>query len=148
MPTAALSDTARRTIFEAMVAMAWADSKVEREEVLAVQAAGRVLAVTDDVLDALDAGPPALTSLNVTALEPDERELVYVCAAWLATVDEREDASESETLGQLSEVLGLETGRASDLRKQAHSLRRETASAVPWWEELEELLGRVRAART
>ena len=56
---------ARRTIFEAMVAMAWADARIEREEVLAVQAAGRVLGLGEDVLDVLDAGAPAVGALRI-----------------------------------------------------------------------------------
>ena len=43
MKIESLSDEARQAAFEAMVAMAWADAHLTREEVFAVRAAGELL---------------------------------------------------------------------------------------------------------
>ncbi len=131
---------ARRAIFEAMVAMAWADARIEREEVLAVQAAGRVLDLPEDVIDTLDAGPPPIQKLSVSSLSPPEKRLVYLCAAWLACVDAREDEDEDKVLEELREVLGLNELQATTLRDDARLLRAKTPASVHWHEELSTLI--------
>lgn len=140
----AIEMPARRAIFEAMVAMAWADARIEREEILAVQAAGRVLDLPGDVLEALDAGPPSLSNLSVDALDEDGRRLVYLCAAWLASVDAREDADEESLLDELSRVLALDPVDATSLRDEARLLRVTAPSSMRWHEELDALIERAK----
>lgn len=146
MSVDSLSEPVRRAIFEALVAMAWADARLEREEILAVQAAGRVLHLPEDALDALDAGPPAIADIVKAELSSDERRIVYTCAAWLARVDDREDSSESKLLTDLREGLALEEGLAATLRDDAHMLHVTTPSSTPWWQEIELLIERVITA--
>jgi hypothetical protein len=131
---------ARRAIFEAMVALAWADTRIEREEILAVQAAGRLLALADDALDALDAGPPDLSAMHCDGLDEHERRLVYLCAAWLACVDAREEPSEDETLEELRSVLGMSMSEATELRDDARVLRSRAPASLRWHEELASLI--------
>lgn len=138
--SAALGQPARRAIFEALVAMAWADAKIEREEVLAVQAAGRVLEIPEDVLDALDAGPPSVGAIAVADLNATERKLVYLCAAWLACVDAREDADEETLLGELCAALELDAAEAMDIRDEARRLRATAPATMRWHEELRSLI--------
>lgn len=137
-----LGVAARRAIFEAMVAMAWADARIEREEVLAVQAAGRVLDLPDDVLDALDAGPPSLVGIDAGSLDDGAKRLVYLCAAWLASVDAREDPDEESLLDELARVLALEPTVATSLRDEARLLRATAPPSMRWHEELGALIAR------
>lgn len=134
----------RRAIFEAMVAMAWADTRIEREEVLAIQAAGRVLDIPEDVLEALDAGAPRVEHMVEHIVHEDlstrDKELVYICAAWLSTVDAHEDIGEAGLLHELQNALAIEPKAASALRDTARELHIGTPSNVPWWEELERLI--------
>lgn len=139
---AGLSASARRAILEAMVAMAWADARLEREEIMAIQAAGRVLELPDDVLDALDAGPPAVEAIAHDDLEPTERELVFLCAAWMSSVDSHEDGGEEGLLRELAERLEIPAKEATRLRDDARTLHVSVPSSMPWWEELSTLIER------
>lgn len=136
---------ARRAIFEAMVAMAWADTRVEREEVLAMQAAGRVLAIPGDALDALDAGPPSVGALAGADLSERDRKLVYLCAAWLSSVDAREDRDEEALLRELASALGIVGAESRRLRDDARLLRATTPPTTRWHEELETLIRKAAA---
>lgn len=138
-----LSEPTRRAIFEALVAMAWADAHLQREEILAVQAAGRVLHLPEDALDALDAGPPPIDDIVGADLTDADRRVVYTCAAWLARVDDREDSSEAQLLDALREGFGLADEDARTLRDDAHMLHVTTPSSTPWWQEIELLIERV-----
>lgn len=140
-----LSETARRAIFEALVAMAWADTQLEREEILAVQAAGRVLHLPQDALDALDAGPPSITQIIDAALTLEERRIVYTCASWLARVDDREESREASLLEELRQGFELDVSTAAALREDAHMLHVTTPGSTPWWQEIELLIERVLA---
>lgn len=130
----------RRAIFEALVAMAWADARIEREEVDAIRAAGRVLSLPDDVLDALDAGPPTVAHIGGDALSATDRDLVYLCAAWLSSVDGREDDGEEGLLDELRTVLRIDPVRATALRDDARLLHATVPSSMPWYQELERLI--------
>ncbi|MFK7985513.1 MAG: hypothetical protein AB8I08_05740 [Sandaracinaceae bacterium] len=145
MSVDSLSKPARRAIFEALVAMAWADARLEREEIFAVQAAGRVLHLPEDALDALDAGPPTIDDIVSAELSSGDRRIVYTCAAWLARVDDREDSSEAKLLDALRTGLDLDEDDAHTLREDAHMLHVTTPSSTPWWQEIELLIERVIA---
>lgn len=146
MKIESLSDEARQAAFEAMVAMAWADAHLTREEVFAVRAAGELLTLDADVLDALDAGPPDLDALPVAALKRTDRRVVYLCAAWMATVDGREDDVEGALLASLRERLEIDPEEASALRDDARMMHVTAPSSMPWYEELAAVI-RAAAAR-
>ena len=134
----------RRAIFEALVAMAWADARLEREEIQAIQAAGRLLELPDDVLDALDAGPPSVAQIPSDALSAADRDLVYLCAAWLSSVDGREDEGEEGLLTELRAALRIDPVRATALRDDARMLHATVPSSMPWYQELERLIASAR----
>jgi aspartate ammonia-lyase len=140
-----ISAPARRTIFEVMVAMAWADARIEREEVLAVQAAGRVLQIPGDAIDALDQGIPSIRSIDVAPLDRHERKLVYLCAAWLACVDANEEASEESLLEELRAALAIASTEATELRDEARYLRATSPASLRWHEELTSLIANASA---
>lgn len=128
-----------------MVAVAWADSRIEREEVAAIQAAGRVLELPDDAVDALDAGPPQIRHIAHDDLSSGERELVYLCAAWMALVDGYEDTGETGLLDELGGALGVDASRALALGDDARVLHATVPPSVTWWEELAKLIETAQA---
>ena len=142
MSVAELSAPVRRAIFEGLVAMAWADTHLDRAEILAVHAAGELLQLPDDALDTLDEGAPSVDSVANPELSAAERRLVYLCAAWLATIDGREAPSEERLLGRLGEALEIGATDATALRDEARQLHLTTSPTVPWWEEIEGLIER------
>lgn len=144
MSTSDLSAPVRRAIFEAMVATAWADTVLERAEILAVKAAGKVLELPDDVLEALDAGPPSVRTLGA-GLDDAERKLVYLCAAWVGAVDGHENEDEDVLLRELREALALDASTATMLRDEARTLHAQTTGSTPWYEELTNLIARARS---
>ena len=147
MKIESLSDEARQAAFEAMVAMAWADAHLTREEVFAVRAAGELLTLDADVLDALDAGPPDLSSLPIEGLEWADRRLVYLCAAWMAVVDGREDDVEGALLAELRERLDVPHEEAATLREDARMMHVTAPSSMPWYEELAAVISAAASRR-
>ena len=125
--------------------MAWADTRLEREEILAVQAAGRVLKLPEDAIEALDAGPPPIARVLSAPLAEEDKRIVYGCAAWLARVDDHEGSGETDLLRELAEGLGLDAETARRLREGARDLHSTTPGSTPWWQELETLVERVAA---
>jgi hypothetical protein len=133
----------RQTIFDVVVGMAWADSLLGREEILAVQAVADALDLPtspEGVLDELDRGAKPMDRLPVGELDPDERRLVFLCAGWLSAVDRTFALGEEGFLDALAQRLGLGENDADRLLERARDLHRTTAGAVPWWQEFERLL--------
>lgn len=137
-----ISAGAKRAIFEAMVSVAWADAQLQREEVLAVVAAAEHLglATTPEAVYArLDRGAAAVAELEVDGLSLEERRLLYLCAAWVASVDDKELDSETAYLDRLQEMLDLDADRAAELHRAAQRLHEDGPKALTWWQELEAL---------
>lgn len=143
----ALSDETRQAAFEAMVAMAWADAHLTREEIFAVRAAGQLLSLSSDALDALDAGPPDLSGLPIEDLKWADRRLVYLCAAWMAVVDGREDDVEGALLAELRERLDVPLEEATTLREDARMMHVTAPSSMPWYEELAAVISAAASRR-
>jgi len=94
-----------------------------------------------------DQGPPSLDSLDVTNLGARDRELVYVCAEWMALADSVEQAEEAELLARLRSKLGVDDARAKDLRGIAVSLHdKQVVERGSWWRAFDRLV--VEAARS
>ncbi len=146
----AVSVAARRALLEVMMQVAWADREIAPEEKQAAQAAamalGLVLPGEKDITTA-DQGPPSLDSLDVTNLGSRDRELVYVCAEWMALADSVEQAEEAELLGRLRSKLGVDDTRAKELRAIAVSLHdKQVVERGSWWRAFDRLV--VEAARS
>ncbi len=146
----AVSVAARRALLEVMMQVAWADREIAPEERQAAQAAamalGLVLPGEQDVT-ATDHAPPSVEELDVAALAPRDRELVYVCAEWMALADSVEQAEEAELLVRLRAKLGVEASRAKELREIAVGLHaKQVVERGSWWRAFDRLV--VEAART
>jgi len=140
---------ARQVLLDVMMAVAWADREVAPDERKAAEAAAMSLGLVlpaDHDHGTFGAGPLRLEDLSFEALSPRERELVYVCAAWMALADAVEQDAEVQLLRALGARLGLEGERADWLHARAAELRQAQAAAPStWWRAFDRLV--VEAAR-
>ncbi|MFN7702702.1 MAG: hypothetical protein ACK6CU_13210 [Deltaproteobacteria bacterium] len=146
----AVSVAARRALLEVMVQVAWADREIAPEERQAGHAAamalGLVLPAERDVTWS-EQGPPSFETLDFSELGARDRELVYVCAEWMAQADSLEQAEEAEMLSRLRAKLGVSDGRASALRALAIALHEaQIVERSSWWRAFDRLV--VEAARS
>jgi len=145
-----LSLTTRKKIFEVMMRMAWADGSLAKEEVLVMEIASEALKLDmtrEEVTKELNRGPIPLKDFE--HLEIQDRELIYMCAAWLASVDDDIAEDEIELLDVIREGLHLSTAQATELSQNVQKIREEKVELVPqwedfpWWEEFDHLLAKV-----
>jgi uncharacterized tellurite resistance protein B-like protein len=146
----AVSVAARRALLEVMMQVAWADREIAPEERQAAQAAamalGLVLPGEQDVA-AADHLPPSIEELDTVGLGVRDRELVYVCAEWMALADSVQQAEEKELLARLRARLGVEEAQADSLRALAKALHdKQVVERRSWWRAFDRLV--VEAART
>jgi hypothetical protein len=144
----AISAAAREVLLEALMSVAWADRTLSDHERKAAQAAalglGLVLPGERD-LASPDRRPRAPEELDLTNLGARDRELVFVCAAWMALADEVEDPAETRILERLQGAFGLDDARASWLKDRAAELRERQAPGHSWWRAFDALV--VEAAK-
>ena len=133
-----------------MLQVAWADRELAPEERQAAQAAAMALGLVlpgERDLTAPDQAPPSLEMLDFSGLGPRDRELVYVCAEWMAQADSVEQAEEAELLTRLRAKLGVEDARATDLRTIAVTLHaKQVVERGSWWRAFDRLV--MEAARS
>lgn len=140
----------RQVLLEAMLAVAWADRELAPEEQQAARAAAISLGLVmpgDREMLGHDRRPTAPEDLDVSRLNARERELVYVCAAWMAIADDTLDENEIEVLSRLRIRLDLREERAEKLASAARELRaKQVADKATWWRSFDRLV--VAAARS
>jgi hypothetical protein len=146
----AVSMQARAVLLEVMMHVAWADRQLMPEERQAAQAAaislGLVLPSERDLTSA-DHKPVPLDELDVSPLGRRDRELVYVCAAWMAMADLEEQSEETAVLDTVRARLAIEAVDAAALKVRAGELRKRQASdRTSWWRAFDKLV--VEAARS
>lgn len=137
----------RRHIFDVMLRMAWADEQISREEQLVMQIAAEALRLklSPGELNAL-LSQGQQPQLKLDQLTTRDREFAYLCAAWLAIVDDGETDHERDLLFKLRVSLDLDFERAEQLREHAQTIRSERAKYqplnrdMPYWEDMEHLL--------
>jgi aspartate ammonia-lyase len=135
-----LSPQARHAILSAATAIAQADSKITAQEEHALEVVADALDVSPDDRDPFE---------GLDTLTTGERELVYSCAAWLASADSVTDEAETELLARFAQALRLDDRTVSQLRDRITELtaqRREylpRSEQLPWWEEFGELVRRL-----
>jgi aspartate ammonia-lyase len=137
---AGLSPQVRHEMLAAAGAVARADSVVSAQE-------EHALAVVADALDITPDGRDPFS--GVAELTPNERELVYSCAAWLASADSVTEAAESQLLSRFAEALELDEQTVSSVQDRITTLSAERraylprSEQLPWWEEFGELVRRL-----
>lgn len=141
---------AREVLLEVMMHVAWADKVLMPEERQAAQAAAMSLGLVlpgERDLTSPDRQPVPLESLDISGLERRDRELVYVCASWMAMADQQEQTEETAVLDEVRGRLGLDAARAAELMTHARALRdRQNVERSSWWRAFDRLV--VEAARS
>jgi uncharacterized membrane protein YebE (DUF533 family) len=131
-----------------LVAVAWADERLDDAEKAGVRGAAKVLNLTKELRDRLDTileQPVPVESLFLEEMSPRDKEFAYVAAAWMAGADESVDEREEALLDKLSGLLGLDAVRKADLERVARNLEREEAGARKWSDELVNLFKTIPA---
>ncbi|TAF66528.1 MAG: aspartate ammonia-lyase [Cytophagales bacterium] len=145
-----INDYTRRKIFEVMLRMAWADGSLAKEEVMVMEIAAEALQLEmpkEDITKTINRGVVVLEGLE--QLDERDSELVFLCAAWLSSVDDDIAQKEEELLEEIRQSLHITNEKAEELKEMVDKIRHEKAELVPqwedfpWWEEFENLLARV-----
>ena len=145
----AIGVEARQVLLEVMMSVAWADRDLAHEERQAAQAAAMSLGLVmpgDRDLTSPDRKPVPPEELDVSALGSREREMVYLCAAWMAMADQVEDPEETALLERIQRCLEIAPDRGAWLKERAIALREsQAAERATWWRSFDKLV--VSAAR-
>lgn len=144
----AIRDEARATLFEVLVCMAWADRKLAPEEADALRAAAMTFGMVtprDNVIASLERGAASVNDIPFEWLKPREKDLAYLCAAWMLLTDGETAASEKSLLEDLRKALDVQPARAEELRERALQVRNTQKPSASWWREFDRML--VEAAR-
>lgn len=144
----AISTDAREILLEALMGVAWADRDLSDEERQYAQAAAVSLGLvldSDRSLLSPDRKPVPVEDLAVDKLGQQDRELIYLCAAWMALADEIVLSAEAELLERMAEHFSLSPVRSGRLREISIELREHQPPTEAWWRDFDELV--VEAAR-
>ena len=139
----AISTEAREVLLEALMSVAWADRTLADTERQAAQAAAMGLGLVlpgDRDLTSPDRKPLPPEDLDVSRLNERDKELVYLCATWMALADEVEDVSETHVLDRLQARFGIEEDRATWLEARAAELRGSVSASTSWWRAFNQLV--------
>lgn len=145
----AIGIEARTVLLEVMMSVAWADRELAPEERQAAQAAAMSMGLVlpgDRDRTSPERRPVPPEELDVTPLKARDRDLVYLCAAWMAMADAVEDPEETELLARLRAKLEVSEDRAKWLMSRAKDLREaQTVTQATWWRSFDKLV--IDAAR-
>ena len=139
----AISMQAREVLLEALMSVAWADRHLAEEERQAARAAALGLGLVlpgDRDITSPERKPTPPEELEVEALPTRDRELVYLCASWMALADDVEDPSETHVLERLQARFELSDERAEALRQRAASLREENPLGASAWRAFDRIV--------
>jgi uncharacterized membrane protein YebE (DUF533 family) len=126
-------------IFGLLIAMAWADERLDDREKDGVRGAAEVLNLPKELRDRLDkelAKPAKVETIAVEKLSPRDRSFAYACAAWMAAADEHADEKEEALLDKLAERLGLEAVEKAKLERLAREDRSSAQAGRNWSQEV------------
>ena len=145
----AIGIEARQVLLEVMMSVAWADRELAPEERQAANAAAMALGLVnpgDQEVISADRRPIPVDEIDVSQLKDRDRELIFLCAAWMAMADNLEQSEETDLLGRMRTKFGLDEPRAAWLKARAVELRaKQTAERSTWWRAFDRLV--VEAAR-
>ena len=144
----AISFEARAILLEALMNVAWADRTLVEEERKAAQAAAMGLGLVlpgDRDLTSPDRKPIPPEQLDVSKLNQRDREIVLLCAEWMALADDVLDPSETKVLERLQARFGVDDARRAWLAREAKTLHDKQTPSGSWWRAFDKLV--VEAAK-
>jgi uncharacterized membrane protein YebE (DUF533 family) len=123
-----------------LVAMAWADGRLEDSEKAGVRGAASVLNLSKDLRERLDKvieNPVPIDQILYDGMSDRDRSFLYVAAAWMSGVDEDVDEREEQLLDKLGTELGFDGAKKAELERIARDLGK--ASERKWADEVTKL---------
>jgi aspartate ammonia-lyase len=144
---ASIDLTTRQKIFEVIGAIVLADSVIAKEEELIVHVASDALQIEvtkDEISKILNRGSVELEDLDT--INPHDRDLIYLCAAWVASADGSLAQAEEKLLDKLRTLLKMDEAKAKELSNKVTTIREERSEYIPkseelpWWDEFERIL--------
>jgi len=125
-----------------LVAMAWADGRLDESERAGVNAAAGVFNLTKELRarlsDVLET-PVPVDQILFDTLSPRDRAFAFIAAAWMAGVDEDIDPKEEELLDRLATTLAFAPARKAELLQIARELQPPADGGRHWASEIERL---------
>ena len=121
-----------------MIALAWADGRLDDNERAGVKGAADVLNLPKELRERLDHAlekPPAIADLKLEDLSARERAFAYVAAAWMAGVDAVLDPKERVMMDNIAARLGITGDRRDKLGEVAKKLEPLPEGASASWSE-------------
>jgi uncharacterized membrane protein YebE (DUF533 family) len=112
--------------FLALAAVGWSDGSMQRKEAAGLARAAREAGLSPDDVTKVEQASKTRTALSDVAVESLgewDKVLTYSLAAWLAQVDGVVSTSESQTMAELGDRLGL----ADPIRKRAAAAANDIA---------------------
>jgi tellurite resistance protein len=131
-----------------LVAMAWADGRLDDNEKDGVRGAAQVFNLSKDSRDRIDAlleKAPAVEDVNVDKLSARDRAFAFVAAAWMAHVDGTLDPTEEKMLAEIGSKLDLGDARQKQLITTAKELEPLPEGKRSWSTELTRLFKAIPA---
>ncbi len=125
-----------------LIAIAWADGKLEDREKAGVRSAAGILNLTKEMRDRLDGlleKPMPVDQLLVENLSSKERAFAYVAAAWMTGVDDDVDPKEVAMLDDAARIFGFDGDTKRELTQIARDLeplRKKEDGEIDWASEL------------
>ncbi|TAE13567.1 MAG: aspartate ammonia-lyase [Bacteroidetes bacterium] len=147
-----ISPETRHLIFDIMTRMTWADSQMSAEEAMVLEVTAEALQLDKQMITKLSSKSGVQVATmgmwgdELMQLSMQERELAYICGAWLSEVDDEVAGEELALLEDLREASLISMERATYLKRKVHQIHAHKAELVPqweaspWWEEFERLL--------
>ena len=124
-----------------LIAMAWADGRLDEREKSGVKGAAEVLNLSKEHRDRLAQmleKPLPLDQILLDTLSPRDKAFAFVAATWMSGVDDDVDAQEKALLDRLAAELGMSADRRAELERIASDLT--PIGDRKWGDELVALL--------
>jgi uncharacterized membrane protein YebE (DUF533 family) len=122
-----------------LIAMAWADGKLEPAEREGIVGASKALNLTKEtraLVEHLVDAPTTVEELDIGDLSTREKAFAFVAAAWMAGVDEQVDPKEQAALQALARKLGLSEAQEAALARVSSELEPLPEGKRTWAEHI------------
>ena len=132
-----------------LIAVAWADGRLDDKERDGVRGAADALNLNKTLRDRLEQlieKPAKVSELSLEALSPRDRAFAYVASAWMAHADGVLDPQEQALLDELGEALAFDAKRQTELMAIAEKLEPRPDGERSWSEEITRLFKRIPPA--
>ena len=121
-----------------LIAMAWADGRLDDNEKAGVRGAAEALILSTDVRDKLDAALATALPLDQILfenLQARDKSFAYVAAVWMMNADENVDDKEKAMVEKVASTFGFDDATKKELDAIAKDLAK-TGKDRKWQDEI------------